>query len=101
MAGVPDDQDRQSSVSVTNQIINLVHTHLGISMVPNDIDIGHRLGKFKPNSNRPVIVKFVRRQTKIDILQKAKLFKGLGIYVNEDLTKLNAEVLASVRPETT
>ncbi|KAH3855637.1 hypothetical protein DPMN_098207 [Dreissena polymorpha] len=97
MAGVPDDQDRQSSMSVTNQIINLVHTHLGISMVPNDIDIAHRLGKFKPNTNRPVIVKFVRRQTKIDILQKAKLFKGLGIYVNEDLTKLNAEVLASVR----
>ncbi|KAH3855833.1 hypothetical protein DPMN_098403 [Dreissena polymorpha] len=35
-------------------------------------------------------------QTKIDILRKAKLFKGSGIFVNEDLTKLNAEVLASV-----
>ena len=39
----------------------------------------------------------MRRQIKIDILQKAKLFKESGIYVNEDLTKLNAEVLASVR----
>ncbi|KAH3841373.1 hypothetical protein DPMN_114832 [Dreissena polymorpha] len=27
----------------------------------------------------------------------SKLFKGSGIFVNEDLTKLNAEVLASVR----
>ncbi|KAH3793891.1 hypothetical protein DPMN_147415 [Dreissena polymorpha] len=33
----------------------------------------------------------------MDILRKAKLCKGSGIFVNEDLTKLNAEVLASVR----
>ena len=42
-------------------------------------------------------MKFVRRQTKIDILRKAKAFKGSSIFANEDLTKLNAEVLASVR----
>ncbi|KAH3831276.1 hypothetical protein DPMN_104538 [Dreissena polymorpha] len=30
-------------------------------------------------------------------MSKAKLFKGLGIFVNDDLTKLNAEVLASLR----
>ncbi|KAH3771145.1 hypothetical protein DPMN_172447 [Dreissena polymorpha] len=97
IAGVPEDQDRQSSVSVTNKIVSLVNTHLGISIEPHDIDIAHRLGKFSPNKNRPVIVRFVRRQIKIDILRKAKLFKGSGIFVNEDLTKLNAEVLASVR----
>ncbi|KAH3890807.1 hypothetical protein DPMN_014895 [Dreissena polymorpha] len=68
-----------------------------MSILPNHIDIAHRLGQFKSNSNRPVIIRFVRRQTKIDILRKAKLFKGPGIFVNEDLTKLNAEVLASVR----
>ncbi|KAH3870369.1 hypothetical protein DPMN_033553 [Dreissena polymorpha] len=68
-----------------------------MSIVPNEIGITHRLGQFKPNSIRPVIVIFVRRQTKIDILRKTKLFNGSGIFVNEDLTKLNAEVLASVR----
>ncbi|XP_052252442.1 uncharacterized protein LOC127859072 [Dreissena polymorpha] len=97
IAGVPEDQDRQSSVAVTNKVISLVNAHLGISIHPSDIDIAHRLGKYKPNTNRPVIVRFVRRQTKIDILRNAKQFKGSGIFVNEDLTKLNAEVLASVR----
>ena len=97
IAGVPEDQDHQSSVWVTDKVAALVNSHLGISIQPTDIDIAHRLGKFKPGSNRPVIVRFIRRQTKIDILRKAKLFKGSSIFANEDLTKLNAEVLASVR----
>ncbi|KAH3778259.1 hypothetical protein DPMN_179714 [Dreissena polymorpha] len=61
----PQDQDRQSSVSVTQKIVELVNSHLRIPIQPYDIDIAHRLGKFRPNSNRPVIVRFVRRQTKI------------------------------------
>ncbi|KAH3700159.1 hypothetical protein DPMN_075129 [Dreissena polymorpha] len=92
MTSVPDDHERQSSASVTQRIVSLLNEHLGIQITPSDIDIAHRLEKFKPTENRPVIIKFVRRQTKIDILQKAKLFKGTGIFVNEDLTKLNAEV---------
>ncbi|KAH3740612.1 hypothetical protein DPMN_047318 [Dreissena polymorpha] len=52
---------------------------------------------------RPVIVRFIRRQTKSDVKRNAKLLKGSGIFLNKDLTKLNAEILASVRlkdPET-
>ena len=97
MTGVLDDQERQSSSTVTQKIISLVNEHLGIPITPSDIDIAHRLGKFKPTENRPIIIKFVRRQTKVDILRKAKQFRGTGIFVNEDLTKLNAEILASVR----
>ncbi|KAH3851522.1 hypothetical protein DPMN_094004 [Dreissena polymorpha] len=44
ITGVPKDQDRKSSESVTNKFITLVNTHLGMSIVPNDIDIAHRLG---------------------------------------------------------
>ena len=84
IAGVSEDHDRQSSISVTNKIVALVNTHLGIHIEPTDIDKAHRLGKFQPNKNRPVIVKFVRRQTKIDILRKAKAFKGSSIFANED-----------------
>ncbi|KAH3873019.1 hypothetical protein DPMN_036244 [Dreissena polymorpha] len=38
ITGVPEDQDRQSSESVTNKFVTLVNTHLGTSIVPNDID---------------------------------------------------------------
>ncbi|KAH3897009.1 hypothetical protein DPMN_021193 [Dreissena polymorpha] len=32
-------------------------------------------------------------------MKRAKLLKGTGIFINEDLTKINAEVLASLRPK--
>ncbi|KAH3848573.1 hypothetical protein DPMN_090951 [Dreissena polymorpha] len=60
----------------------------------NDLE---QLGKYTPNKNRPVIVKFVRRQTKIDIMKRARNQKGTGTFNNEDLTQTNAEVLASLR----
>ncbi|KAH3802154.1 hypothetical protein DPMN_155825 [Dreissena polymorpha] len=71
--------------------------HLNVHLEYKDIEIAHRLGKYIPNKNRAVIVKFVRRQTKIDVMKRAKQLKGTGIYINEDLTKINAEVLASLR----
>ena len=75
----------------------LLSSKLGIRVEKNDIDVAHRLGKFTQDKTRPVIVKFVRRQTKSDVMRNAKLLKDTGIFLNEDLTKLNAEVLASAR----
>lgn len=97
MTGVPGDQDRQSSIATTNQVVSLVNRYLNIPINESDIDIAHRLGKFKQGENRPIIIKFVRRQIKVDIVKNSKSFKGSRIFVNEDLTKLNAEVLASAR----
>lgn len=36
-------------------------------------------------------------QTIIDVMKRSKQLKGTDIYINEDLTKWNAEVLASLR----
>ncbi|KAH3825927.1 hypothetical protein DPMN_127814 [Dreissena polymorpha] len=66
----------------------MMSQHLDIHLECRGIDVSHRLGKYTPNKDRPVIVKFVRRQTKIDVMKRAKLLKGTGIYINED-----AEVL--------
>ena len=82
---------------------SLLSSKLGLRVEKEDIDIAHRIGKHHRGKIRPVIVRFIRRQTKSDVMRNAKLLKGSGIFLNEDLTKLNAEVLASVRvkdPET-
>lgn len=44
-----------------------------------------------------MLVKFVSRQTKINVMKLAKMLKGTGIYINEDLTHLNQEVLAAMK----
>ncbi|KAH3837792.1 hypothetical protein DPMN_111193 [Dreissena polymorpha] len=90
-------QSSKSSISVTEQVSSLLSTKLGLKVAKEDIDVAHRLGKFNRDKARPVIVKFVRRQTKSDVMRNAKLLKGSVSFLNEDLTKLSAEVLASVR----
>jgi len=97
ISGLANDSDQQTSMVVADETISLLSKKLGLKLESKDVDVAHRLGKYTPNKNRPVIVKFVRRQTKIDIMQRAKLLKGTGVFINEDLTKINAEVLSSLR----
>ncbi|XP_052249726.1 low affinity immunoglobulin epsilon Fc receptor-like [Dreissena polymorpha] len=75
----------------------MLNDKLGMQLETKDIDIAHRLGKYVENKCRPVIVKLVRRQTKIEIMKRANRLKNTGIFINEDLTKMNVEVLASLR----
>jgi hypothetical protein len=43
-----------------------------IELFAHDIDVAHRLGKYIQGNQRPEIVKFVRRQTKIYVFKHAK-----------------------------
>lgn len=69
----------------------------GLKLSINEIEIAHRVGISKRGKPRQVIVKFFSRNSKEAILSKKKQLKGSGIFVNEDLTNLNQQVLASVR----
>lgn len=63
----------------------------------NDIDIAHRLGKKEDGKARPIIVKFVSRMKRNELLSKRKALFGSSIYINEDLTKLNRHVLGVIK----
>ncbi|KAH3777430.1 hypothetical protein DPMN_178873 [Dreissena polymorpha] len=95
ISGLANDSDQQTSMVVADETISLLSKKLGLKLESKDVDVAHRLGKYAPNKNRPVIVTLVRRQSKLDIMQRAKLLKGTGVY--EDLTRINAEVLSSLR----
>ena len=64
-----------------------------------DIDIAHRIGKRNNNNQRPrqIIVKFVSRMTRDAVWQGKKLLTRLRVFVNEDLTQLNAHVMTCIR----
>ena len=78
-------------------IIKLNNTRLGLSLNYQDIDIAHRLGRFKHGKRRPVIVKFVHRHVKHNVLRNAHKLKNTSLSINEDLTYINQSVLASLR----
>lgn len=94
---IPGDNKHEDSMVTTNKVVDLLNTKLDLQLTPNLIDIAHRLGPYKPGQNRRVIVKFVHRQIKHQVLFKRKMLKNTGISIFEDMTQLNGEILASAR----
>lgn len=64
-----------------------------------DIEIAHRVGVQSRNSNqtRSIIVKFIRRSDKMDIMLRRKLLKGSGISISDDLTARNVRLIKHAR----
>ena len=66
-----------------------------------DISICHRVPSrnVKPGQGRPIISKFVRRQTKIGLMTNKKKLKDSEnkIYINDDLTLLRARLAKALR----
>ena len=91
------DNGNEDAETTTNIVIDLLNKNIkDLNLNRSDIDTAHRLGKVK-GGKRQVIVKFVSRLTRDIVMRGKKIFKGTGIYINEDLTVLNFLVLASLR----
>ena len=69
-------------------------------LAPTDISVAHRMGP-KPTSQRPdkrkIIVKFCRRNTKVDLLTAARCVKPENIFINESLTAQRQTILFALR----
>ena len=68
-----------------------------LNLMDNDISIAHRLGRYLPGKSRPTIVQFVRREVKGTVMRNVKELKDTGISIGHELTKLNQQVLQSIR----
>lgn len=97
ISGLDFDNKFESSQQTAEGIATLLNTRMGLNISSYDIDIAHRLGKYEDKQIRNVIVKFVQRQVKVMVMKSTNKLKGTTISINEDLTKINLEVLASLR----
>ena len=97
ISGLSHDKPNEYAQESIEGVISKVNNKLGLPLHYQDIDIAHRLGKFKAGKIRPVIVKFVRRIDKINVMRNAHKLKNTKLSINEDLTHLNQSVLASIR----
>lgn len=91
------DNEYETAEMTTNKVVNFINEKLPLTVTESDIDISHRMGKFDISKKRPIIVKFTRRHIQNALLRNSKELKGSGVYINEDLTKLNAKVLTAMR----
>ena len=92
----------------TDEIVMQLGRAIGVDIEKRDIDVSHRLQRNAKNQV-PIIVKFVRRTKKIEILKNRRKLKEINsshivkgsknekIYINEHLTKTNQTLFISAR----
>ena len=105
ISGLPESEGDETAEMTTGIVIDKLNNVIdNLNLRGEDIDIAHRLGPKRNRrwgqetvSARRVIIKFNSRIKRYNILRNRKLFKGTDIFVNEDLTQINQNVLACVR----
>lgn len=67
--------------------------------VQPDIEVAHRVGikGQNPSVPRSIIVKFVRRSDKLEVMLRRKQLKGTGVSISDDLTTRNVRLIKEAR----
>ena len=80
-------------------VIDMCKKDLKLDIREKDIDAAHRVGKSNKNNkySRSMIVRFVRRDTKFEIMRNRKKLKGSGVVVADDLCQEIIKVYNRVR----
>lgn len=84
------------------QLVKEVASDLNINLQDQEISTAHRL-KSRSKRGNPIIVRFVRRETKINILSKKKQLKDKRkeTFIEEDLTPLRSKLFWTVKKDET
>jgi regulator of replication initiation timing len=103
--GIPETKNED-----VTEIIKTIGNTLGVTVSAEDIDACHRLGLKQEGRKRGIIVKFVRRHVKEEVLRKRKIKRNLNtsdigmssgpaeiVYINESLSPARRKVLNAAR----
>ena len=97
ISGLPETGPETAEVTTLKVVQKMNEVLPDLDLQPEHKDIAHRMGKHKKDRHRQIIVKFISRMKKDQILRKRKSFKGTDIFISEDLTPTNQLVLACIR----
>lgn len=95
--GVRDSNKKETVAATEDIVINLLKNRLNVNLIPSDIEIAHRVGRFTATSDRAILVRFVNRKAKMDILYHRRQLKGSGVSIAEDLTSYNVRRLTQLK----
>ena len=86
------------SASTSTTVVKFLDSKLGLKIDPSSFDAAHPLKSPKraDQSSQPVIVRFISRETKEQIIKFRKKLKSTRYVIHEDLTKLNMQLLNRV-----
>ncbi|RZF33067.1 hypothetical protein LSTR_LSTR015674 [Laodelphax striatellus] len=93
--GVEDDKNENTEKFA----FGFIRSKLGVDINDCELDFAERIGLFKSNSNRPIIIGLTTCRRKAEILSKRTLLKGSNIYLAEDYPKEVQEIRKNLRVE--
>ena len=95
--GVGPDRGRETTKDCEEKVLATIKEDLGLNhILATDISTAHRVG-VRENRPRPIIVKFLSRKHKTQVIQKRRLLNGSGRGIVEDLTPTNMKRLKSLQ----
>lgn len=89
----PSDQDLDS---VEQQVVEFLQDK-GISINKDNIEACHPFPQKDKSKPAAIIIRFANRKFKINLLRQGKMLKGTNVYLNEHLTKNNADIAKRAR----
>lgn len=98
-----DEPENETQEECEDTVLKLLHTKLGLMHVKkSDFDAVHRLGQKKENNTRGVIVRFISRKIRSEVLSNRRKLKqsgrlGKSVVITEDLTKRNYQLFCFAR----
>ena len=67
---------RESHEAVEATALEFFNSTLGVRVTPQDVSIAHRIKAGPKDKNRPIIVRFSNRKTRLAVLRAKKVLKG-------------------------
>ena len=82
--------------SVEDQVVQFLHEK-GIRVRMDDIEACHPFPQKDKSKPATIIMRFANRKFKNDLLRQGRQLRGTNVYLNEHLTKSNAEIAKRAR----
>ncbi|KAK7474978.1 hypothetical protein BaRGS_00010517 [Batillaria attramentaria] len=95
--GLAEGSKSETAVETGVVVRKFCRERLGVTVAETDIDIAHRLGARQRDRHRSIIVKFVRREVKQEVVRQRRKLKQSGIVVTDDLTPRHQQLLRNMK----
>ncbi|KAI9535998.1 hypothetical protein NQZ68_038405 [Dissostichus eleginoides] len=90
-------EPRELDASSTGQQVAAFLQSKGLQLDCNNIEACHPLPRRKDSDNPAIILRFVNRKHKTSLPKQGRKLKGSDVYMNDNLTKRNADIARKAR----
>lgn len=91
-----EDAPQEELLTLEQQVVGFLHSK-NINIQSDAISVCHTLPRKTDKTKPAIIITFISRKQRNDVLMQAKKLKGTNVYLNEHLTKRNGDIAREAR----